>query len=335
MLTHRGFSAWIEVDGQAIPEYLVAVNSKLNQVSCWIPSEESQAFFVHWSDAGGKVDTCSFITLDGVVVPGRFLLGSGTTSRSGVRTSKDTEAPFVFKKSQGGVFLRFVSLHFFLAYETLHTKGTTLSTASKSEAGMVTLKIKRVDRVSPRPANTYQDLTKIAPAQPNVGDLCAGFGAECKSHEQSPFTWAIKPHDASQIKSKKIPTYVSFVFRYRSKGKLHLFSPCIPDTPSPSIPNRLRRDPVRRIASAPASAAPPTPSPTPPLRLSSKDNPKPYIASPYPLRRPTVDTRRTASWRSTTAAPGSASSHALVYFEYSPDSAVTKDGSDLEYHASE
>ncbi|KAJ3877290.1 hypothetical protein F5051DRAFT_408989 [Lentinula edodes] len=318
MLTHRGFSAWIEVDGQAVPEYLVAVNPKLNQVSCWIPSEESQAFSVHWSDAGGKVDTCSFITLDGVVVPGRFLLGSGTTSRSGVRTSKDTEAPFVFKKSQGD---------------------TTPSTASKSEAGMVTLKIKRVDRVSPRPANAYQDLTKIAPAQPNVGDLCAGFGAECKSYEQSPFTWAIKPHDASQIKSKKIPTYVSFVFRYRSKEFLQsqgIIEPQqVPDTPSPSIPNRLRRDPVRRIASAPASAAPPTPSPTPPLRLSSKDNPKPYIASPYPLRRPTVDTRRTASWRSTTAAPGSASSHALVYFEYSPDSAVTRDGSDLEYHASE
>ncbi|KAJ3905043.1 hypothetical protein F5879DRAFT_21407 [Lentinula edodes] len=317
MLTHRGFSAWIEVDGQAVPEYLVAVNPKLNQVSCWIPSEESQAFSVHWSDAGGKVDTCSFITLDGVVVPGRFLLGSGTTSRSGVRTSKDTEAPFVFKKSQD----------------------TTPSTASKSEAGMVTLKIKRVDRVSPRPANAYQDLTKIAPAQPNVGDLCAGFGAECKSYEQSPFTWAIKPHDASQIKSKKIPTYVSFVFRYRSKEFLQsqgIMEPQqVPDTPSPSIPNRLRRDPVRRIASAPASAAPPTPSPTPPLRLSSKDNPKPYIASPYPLRRPTVDTRRTASWRSTTAAPGSASSHALVYFEYSPDSAVTRDGSDLEYHASE
>ncbi|KAJ3814941.1 hypothetical protein F5876DRAFT_31730 [Lentinula aff. lateritia] len=327
MLMHRGFSAWIEVDGQAVPEYLVAVNPKLNQVSCWIPSEVSQAFSVHWSDAGGKVDTCSFITLDGVVVPGRFLLGSGTTSRSGVRTSKDTEAPFVFKKSQDA----------------------TPSTASKSEAGMVTLKIKRVDRVSPRPANAYQDLKKIAPAQPKVGDLCAGFGAECKSHEQSPFTWAIKPHDASSIKSKKIPTYVSFVFRYRSKGKLHSFALCIPDTPSPSIPNRLRRDPVRRIASAPASAAPPTPSPTPPLRLSSKDNPKPYIAvcfqyrlpllftetkfqSPYPLRRPTVDTRRTASWRSTTAAPGSASSHALVYFEYSPDSAVTRDGSDLEYH---
>ncbi|KAJ3732302.1 hypothetical protein DFJ43DRAFT_1074718 [Lentinula guzmanii] len=317
MLTHRGFSAWIEVDGQPVPEYLAAVNAKLNQISCWIPSEESKAFSVHWSDAGGNVDTCSFITLDGVVVPGRFLLGSGTTSRSGVRTSKNTEAPFVFKKSQGG---------------------TTLSTSSKSDAGMITLKIKRINRVSPRPANAYHDLTKIIPAQPSVGDLCAGFGADNKSFDQSPFTWAIKPHDTTNPKSKKIPTYVSFVFRYRSREFLQaqgIVEPeRVPDTPSPSIFNRLRV-PVRRVASAPAAAGPPTPSPTPPLRISSKENPKPYIANPYPLRRPTVDTRRTASWRATTDAPGSASSHSLVYFQYSPDSAVTRDESDLEYQPSQ
>jgi hypothetical protein len=42
MLTHRGFSAWIVVDGEALPEYLVAVDSGANKVSCWIPSEEGQ-----------------------------------------------------------------------------------------------------------------------------------------------------------------------------------------------------------------------------------------------------------------------------------------------------
>ncbi|KAJ4487821.1 hypothetical protein J3R30DRAFT_3431760 [Lentinula aciculospora] len=317
MLMHRGFSAWIEVDGKAVQEYLVALNDRLNQVSCWIPSEESKAFSVHWSDSGGKVDTCSFITLDGVVVPGRFLLGSGATSRSGVRTSKNTEAPFVFKKSLGS------------------TNSSAPSTPSKSEAGMITLKIKQVERVSPRPANAYQDLAKISPAQSNVGDLCAGFGTENKSYEQSPFTWAIKSHGETNSKSKKIPTYVSFVFRYRSREFLQsqgIMEPeQVPNTPSPSFPSRLNRVPVRRIASAPAGAAPPTPSPTPPLRLSSRENPKPYIANPYPLRRPTIDTRRTASWRATTAAPGSASSHALVYFEYSFDSAVTRDESVLEY----
>ncbi|KAJ3775410.1 hypothetical protein EV361DRAFT_793872 [Lentinula raphanica] len=314
MLTHRGFSAWIEVDGKALPEYLTAVNDKSNQVSCWIPSEESKAFSVHWSDAGGKVDTCSFITLDGVVVPGRFLLGSGTTSRSGVRTSKNTEAPFIFKKSESGA---------------------TLSTSSKSEAGMIILKIKRIDRIAPRPANAYHDLTKVLPAQPTAGDLCAGFGEENVSYEQSPFTWHIKPHDATSSKSRKIPTYVTFVFRYRSKEFLQLQGIVepekVPDTPSPAVPSRLRA-PVRRVASAPAAPAPPTPSPTPPLRPSSKGKSKPYIANPYPIHRPTIDTRRTASWRATPAAPGSASSHSLVYFEYSPATAVGSENTDSKHH---
>lgn len=44
------------------------------------------------------MSTCAFIILDGVVVPGRFLHGEGAASRGGVRVSKTTERPFVFKK---------------------------------------------------------------------------------------------------------------------------------------------------------------------------------------------------------------------------------------------
>lgn len=43
------------------------------------------------------MDTCAFITLDGFVVPGRFLFGEGVASREGVRTSKTTERPFMFQ----------------------------------------------------------------------------------------------------------------------------------------------------------------------------------------------------------------------------------------------
>lgn len=57
-----------------------------------------QTFTVHWCDEGSKVSTCSFIILDGLVVPGRFLHGEGAASRGGVRVSKTTERPFVFKK---------------------------------------------------------------------------------------------------------------------------------------------------------------------------------------------------------------------------------------------
>lgn len=48
------------------------------------------------------------------------------------------------------------------------------------------------------------------------------FGVDHKAYEQSPYTWAIKAHDPTTSKDKKmIPTYVSFVFRYRSQGELN------------------------------------------------------------------------------------------------------------------
>jgi hypothetical protein len=57
-----------------------------------------QKFTVFWKDHGGKVDSCAFVSLDGLVVPGRFLFGTGEASRSGVRSSATTERPFVFQK---------------------------------------------------------------------------------------------------------------------------------------------------------------------------------------------------------------------------------------------
>jgi len=53
---------------------------------------------VYWQDHGGAVDSCAFITLDGLVVPGRFLFGDGIASRSGARVSKTSEKPFMFQK---------------------------------------------------------------------------------------------------------------------------------------------------------------------------------------------------------------------------------------------
>lgn len=53
---------------------------------------------MYWQDHGGAVDSCAFITLDGLVVPGRFLFGDGIASRGGVRVSKSSEKPFIFQK---------------------------------------------------------------------------------------------------------------------------------------------------------------------------------------------------------------------------------------------
>lgn len=51
MLTHRGFSAWIQnLDGQeAYPEYLAATDEVEHRVSCWIPCREGEVrtFTIH------------------------------------------------------------------------------------------------------------------------------------------------------------------------------------------------------------------------------------------------------------------------------------------------
>ncbi|KAH7889391.1 hypothetical protein F5I97DRAFT_522000 [Phlebopus sp. FC_14] len=100
MLTHRGFSAWITSEGEQLREYLVAVDDNANKVSCWIPSEAGKHFSVHWRDEGTSVHSCSFISLDGFLVPGRFLFGLGEASREGIRTGPITERPFIFTQHQ-------------------------------------------------------------------------------------------------------------------------------------------------------------------------------------------------------------------------------------------
>ncbi|RXW17327.1 hypothetical protein EST38_g8517 [Candolleomyces aberdarensis] len=194
MLSHRGFSAWITVDGTPLPEYLVAVDEQANRVSCWIPGEAGKAFTVWWSDHGGKVDTCSFITLDGLVVPGRFLLGEGIASRSGVRSSHLTERPFMFTKV------------------TEDAVGDT--DASKQDVGTIVVKIKRVNRVDSRPANAVQQLpTTSVLGKRKAGELSVGFGAEQSTFLQYSSTWKVTPHDKTGSSSTKAPTFVSFVFR--------------------------------------------------------------------------------------------------------------------------
>lgn len=45
------------------------------------------------------------------------------------------------------------------------------------------------------------------------------FGEEQSTFLQYSSTWKVTPHDKTSSSSTKAPTYVSFVFRYRSQGK--------------------------------------------------------------------------------------------------------------------
>ncbi|KIM48895.1 hypothetical protein M413DRAFT_89409 [Hebeloma cylindrosporum] len=276
MLKHRGFSAWIESNGNAVPEYLVALDETANRVSCWIPGIEGQTFTVYWQDHGGTIDSCAFITLDGLVVPGRFLFGDGIASRGGVRVSKSSEKPFIFQKVPENV-----------SESPLQSSG--------KDAGMIILKIKRIRRVAVRPANSLQSLPSSVLGKRKVGDLSIGFGQEVKAYEQYDTTWQVTAYE-DETPGAKPSTYVSFVFRYRSPEFLEIQGIAMEEKKSTQTPKRSSR----RIASLP-----------PHLRCESEELEKPPIkrprmvpsmwghAFPTDARRPSAELRRTVSWTAT------------------------------------
>ena len=99
------------------------------------------------------MDTCGYITLDGFTVPGRFLFGEGTACREGVRSSRKTERPFIFRKIHDVI-------------PTTHISAT--------DVGAITLRIKRIKRVASKPANALQVLPPIVSGKRKTGELCIG-----------------------------------------------------------------------------------------------------------------------------------------------------------------
>lgn len=191
MPTHRGFSAWIQVEGRTLPEYCVCIDKSATRISCWIPSEEGKAFTVCWSDHGGGIKTCGYITLDGYIIPGRFLHGEGTAWRGSIRTGQSYVRPFIFQKVQ-------------------HS-GTDGSTAMDKDVGMIVLRIKRVKLVEVALPIAIQQPPDIGSSWQGIR---VGFGEDQLSFERFPATWAIQPYDNP---GQSVPsTYVSFAFYYRT-----------------------------------------------------------------------------------------------------------------------
>ncbi|KAF9265504.1 hypothetical protein L218DRAFT_1075614 [Marasmius fiardii PR-910] len=284
MLSHRGYSAWIVVNGQPLPEYLVAVNSETHQVSCWIPSEEGQQFSVHWQDHGSNVDTASYISLDGFTAPGRFLCGAGATYRSGVRTGENTERPFVFRQ----------------------VIENTASSSSK-DIGMIVLKIKRVTRTGKQQVDGLQQLSRGPQGNRQPGDMYVGFGEESRSFKRWDYTWSVEPHVDGSGNPASYPTYVSFVFRYRSYEFLQAqgIAQAPATSPTTSTGTSIARAPVRRITSAPAAPHNQqytSPLPNPSSRMQRHAN-KLSAGVPSTIQRNFSDTRRTTSWTPSLSVP--------------------------------
>lgn len=125
-----------------------------------------------WQDHGGKVDTCGYISLDGITVPGRFLLGEGIASRSGARADPYRERPFKFMEVPENSAQAHAHLHCgILIHDFVAADGAADSNA---DAGTIVLKIRRVRRVEDTEANAVEVLPDSVLTKRKPGDLCVG-----------------------------------------------------------------------------------------------------------------------------------------------------------------
>ncbi|KAF9562203.1 hypothetical protein CPC08DRAFT_749620 [Agrocybe pediades] len=196
MLTYRGFSAWITVDGAALPEYDVSFDHQDRRASCWIAGLEGKKFQIFWQDNEGTTESCAYIDLDGEKVSGRFLWGKGIASRSGRRSSLNTEQPFVFQKIADGV-------------------ERSPSRTGDNSGGEIIVKIKKIKIKGGRKANRIEPARSVL-GKRKAGEMCVGYGPDEKYHEQYPTTWDFEPCEETYPGSGKAATHVSFVFRYTS-----------------------------------------------------------------------------------------------------------------------
>ncbi|KAF5373850.1 hypothetical protein D9758_000678 [Tetrapyrgos nigripes] len=245
-LHHMGFSAWVSVNGQPLPIFLTAMED--NQISCWIPSTPGQNFKVHWKDNGSNIETMGFIVLDGNVVPGKFLLGSGEAVREGARVSQTTQRPFMFQTVQEE-----------------HRHGS--STSTNKDVGSILLKIKRIKLGAVRPPNDFRSIPS-GPGHNRAGEAYDRYGPESPASRQTEATWDIMPYDDDGSGSvNRAKTYVSFLFRYRTLEFLR-GQGIVNNTPKlpPMLPPSARPSSTRRIVSAPVISTTPMPSAPPPPR---------------------------------------------------------------------
>ena len=166
---------------------------------------------------------------------------------------------------------------------------------NSKELGMITLKIKKVERLMGQPANPLQPLPTVL-GKRKAGDLYIDFGEERTAFEQYAYTWQVKGRDETGRVLDKPSTYVTFVFRYRSQGdpqsnSLNRFNPrhaeflqmqgIMPDDDlSHTTPIRASG---RRIVSAPSEKIPDPASPSTPML------PTPIISPEKAPKKPRID----------------------------------------------
>ncbi|KAG6851258.1 hypothetical protein H0H93_011694 [Arthromyces matolae] len=74
-----------------------------------------------------------------------------------------------------------------------------------------------------------------------TGDHFIGFGQEARTNEQHPSTWSVIAYEQTDQRNTKPSTYVSFVFRYRSREFLEAQGIINDSEPAPVRPPTAKR----------------------------------------------------------------------------------------------
>ncbi|OCH92214.1 hypothetical protein OBBRIDRAFT_818381 [Obba rivulosa] len=272
MLAHLSYAAWVTCEGKELSEYEVTLDKRKNRVTCWIPSQAGKTFTVHWRDMGSSVESATYLYLDGTVVPGHFLFGSGTAERGSMRVGEAEERPFMFATVQED------------------TEGTPSKKNASKHVGTIMIKIRQVRRTSPHAPNAPRVPPRSPRGRRTTGETYIGFGPIRSSHPQATNTWSIVPYD-----DKKPGSYVTFVFRYRPRDFLVM----------QGIMSRSDPEFIAASPSTPAlttASTSPSPGPTPSPKRSKPQAPTRSLYSDFSRQKhsnPTSYTSNVEWWRRT------------------------------------
>ncbi|TFK69681.1 hypothetical protein BDN72DRAFT_840044 [Pluteus cervinus] len=196
MLSLGKFTAWIEVNGEHLPEFGPIVSDDSETVSCWVPSEAGKEFAVCWNDSNLEY------VLDGCVeVDGKWCgssvwrlqsrMGTPVSSRiKGVRTGPFTRRALVFSNID------------------LTDDDTYLQASSSAEdLGEIIVRLRE----------------SVITGTGTLGDQSSPFPDDMKLHERSKKGMGHRiglgeestAQNSNSVHTKKIRTVATFIFRYR------------------------------------------------------------------------------------------------------------------------
>ncbi|PBL03272.1 hypothetical protein ARMGADRAFT_1056489 [Armillaria gallica] len=197
MLQFDDFFAWIEVDGDHLPEYRVEYSREKKQVKCWIPSQAGKAFSVHWRHRNRQFATSGRVHIDGSFAGSRLLEAPGrptyspsdVVSLNSARTSATTARSLLFSSVE------------------LTDDDEMQAAESVRDLGEIRLEIWQVSCLyvirGPKPIHTFNPVDKVHERSKKAVLHSVQLGAEVPT----------KPTET--VQTAKVCEQVTFIFYYR------------------------------------------------------------------------------------------------------------------------